>query len=617
MHSPAFPTFHRPAGAPLRVALLLIAGFLGCLARPADAATSVTAALSQNTMTVGDSIQLTVTVQGSASLTAPREVAVDGLAIRYSQRSQRSQFSFPGGASVSTELIYTIEAERPGSFTIPAMELQVDGKALKTEPVALKVETAAPGARQGGIDQIGFAELTLGKMTAYLGEIVPLELRLFIDGRISRYEVQQISTIEGDGFTKQKMPEPRREHVRRDGKDYQVIVFRTAITPSRAGKITIGPMDLTFAAQIPQPQQNRRRTPFDDLLGDAFSDDPLFSQAQVKKVTAKAPPVVLDVKLLPGAGRPKDFSGAIGEFKFSAEGSPGKVKIGDPVTMKLSVSGRGNFDRVNAPQIRDAAGWHPYPATGDFKSEDELQMSGTKIFEMAVIPEVKQSAMPVFAFSYFDPSTEKYATLTSAAAPLEVEGAALSSPTAKQDSAVGASQAGATPAPAKPVVVNDILGLRYESGERRNSFKPRWLSRNFAIGALAPAVLFLGFAGLQFRRKDDAAARVAGLQKQKAEAWRAVRRERERAGFLDAAARVLQIEAALKTGRGGHAVDAAAVRNAAEIDEATGEAVEEIFATRAELFYAGTAPGNGALAEPDRARLIAVLERFEKSHGKS
>jgi hypothetical protein len=75
---------------------------------------------------------------------------------------------------------------------------------------------------------------------------------------------------------------------------------------------------------------------------------------------------------------------------MSVEGNPKRVKVGDPITLKMQISGTGNFDRVNAPTLVDPSGWHPYEPSDNFKPNDELSTSGTKVFEMAVVPEERK-----------------------------------------------------------------------------------------------------------------------------------------------------------------------------------------------------------------------------------
>ena len=180
---------------------------------------------------------------------------------------------------------------------------------------------------------------------------------------------------------------------------------------------------MVFHAQIRQqtPRRDRPRSLLEEMLGDD-PFDPFFARTRVQRLTAQAQPVNLEVKQLPAADRPRNFSGAVGSFTLSAEGNPQRLKVGDVLTMKLRVSGRGNFDRVNAPEISDETGWKVYPAKGEFKPEDELGMSGVKNFDAAVIPETVKSEMPRYEFAYFDPEAEKYVTLTAGGAPLQVAG---------------------------------------------------------------------------------------------------------------------------------------------------------------------------------------------------
>ena len=326
--------------------------------------------------------------------------------------------------------------------------------------------------------------------------MVPLEIRLAIDSRV-HWQPEAMPEIPGEGFTKQKLPEPRQEHGSKDGREMDVLVFRTAITPSKAGKIAIGPVEIPYAAQVPRAQRNRPRWFLDDVFGDPFF-------AETKRYKAHADAVEMEVKPLPAVGRPQNFSGAVGQFKFSASGSPARVKLGDPVTMKLVVTGRGNFDRMEAPALLDLAGWRSYPASADFKADDDLGTSGTKTFSMAVIPEAKKMAMPVFEFVYFDPSEEKYITLASKPEKLVVEGEAPP------------PQVAATPAESVKAVpsapVRDILGIRYDVGGGRRSFEPLYARRGFLLAQTVPLAALLGLLFVKLRRNDTSAKRVAALK---------------------------------------------------------------------------------------------------------
>src|SRR5207249_2280366 len=91
-------------------------------------------------------------------------------------------------------------------------------------------------------------------------------------------------------------------------------------------------------------------------------------------------------------------------------------------------TGRGNFDRVNAPILENDRGWHKYPPSSKFKQDDDVGISGAKSFETVISPNEKKQAVPPFVFVYFDPAKEDYVTLRSEAAPITVEGGAAPAP---------------------------------------------------------------------------------------------------------------------------------------------------------------------------------------------
>ena len=109
---------------------------------------------------------------------------------------------------------------------------------------------------------------------------------------------------------------------------------------------------------------------------------------------------------------------------MTTDAKPKTVQVGDPITVTNTISGRGTFDRVNAPVIEDERGWHKYPPSSKFKQDDEVGLSGTKTFEMVLSPNEKKQGLPLLAFSYFDPVKEQYVTLHSDPIPINVEGGA-------------------------------------------------------------------------------------------------------------------------------------------------------------------------------------------------
>jgi hypothetical protein len=573
---------------------------------------SVRASLSRGTSVIGEPVQYQIRIAGARSVGEPPEIAADGLGIRYAGPVESSVMRFNNGSFTSERtvtLIYQVVPEKNGTFTIPAITVEADGKKYRTAPVALTVQpsSSAPGT-ENEAPATGFAEFVVSKKTAYIGETIPVELRLYVDARV-RWQPVAMPDIAGEGFTKQKLPEPRREQQEKNGREYDVLIFKTAITPSRAGQITLGPSEIPYNARIPRARRGGARS----LLDDDVFGDPFFSSVQQMK--AKAAVLELTVKPLPATGKPRDFSGAVGSFQFAAEGTPKQVKVGDPVAMKLRVSGRGNFDRMSAPAPQNATGWRTYPPSSTFQADDEIGYAGTKTFEMAVVPETIKTEMPAFQFSYFDPLSEKYVTLNSEPAALVVEEGTPPPPQPKVPSDAAKEPPAAPPAPIKP---DDIIGLRYDRDPVR-TFAPLYARREFwyAQGALGFALLcFLGFT---LRRAPDLMVRQAAeLRAEKTAALARLRgADLGRVEFFETAARVAQIETALATGRSPASIDAATVQACLPLQEKSRTAIDDIFAARAELLYAGGGREETWVSAEQREHILTALGELGRNHGRS
>jgi len=103
------------------------------------------------------------------------------------------------------------------------------------------------------------------------------------------------------------------------------------------------------------------------------------------------------------------------------DAGPTNVAVGDPITLKIQISGRGSLDLLSLPAHTDWREFKTYPATSKIESNDPLGLQGTKTFEQIVVPqnsEVKE--LPAFAFNFFDPEQKKYRTLSHPAVPLIV-----------------------------------------------------------------------------------------------------------------------------------------------------------------------------------------------------
>ncbi len=580
---------------------------------------SASASLSYEETAVGEAVELTVTVEGSRNSSSP-EIAVDGLQIQYVGPQTRIEMNnFDVSSSITHT--YAVIPQREGTFTIPALKIDVGGRKLSTQPLKLVVKgggaTNVPGSEDSGEasdSRMAFAEWVVPKTTAYIGETVPAELRLYVASQV-QMSLQHHPIVSGDGFTVQPMPKnPKITRIIRNGRSYEMVIFKTALTAVKAGHLKLEPTEINAVAQMQRRRAQRPRG-FPDVFNDPFFDNAFGTVSQ--PVIIKADALEMEIKPLPVAGRPKGFSGAIGQFTFETQASPLQVKAGDPVTVTATVSGVGSFDRMGPPVAEETAGWRAYPPSSKFKSEDDIGISGSKTFEFAMIADRPQTALPKIEFSFFDPAKEQYVTLTGDPAAVVVEGAAAPSPTpsvaATSTTAPAAKQEEAARA-------NDILFIRSDAGSWGASFAPVWRTPVFWFGQLIPLAALLFGAGWSWRsaRLGDVRARqVAVLRQEKAAAVRLLRQpDTAPDRFYAAAVRALQLEAALRDASLiPETLDAETLCASRSLDAETAREIRALFAAHDELHYAGAgaSSGEGVPAER-RSHVLRTLEQFEKSH---
>ncbi|PYL24715.1 MAG: hypothetical protein DMF37_06945, partial [Verrucomicrobia bacterium] len=468
---------------------------------------NVTAVLSNSEAVVGEMVQLQIKVSGAGDVKPPENILVDGLEIHGTGTSRQFEMrNFTTTSSVTYN--YTILPLKAGRFAIPPQTVRVGSQSLRTPELTLNVAdspgrsfASRPGqnAQPNKPSKLVFAELIVPKKSAFVGEIVPVQIRLGFDPR-ARPRLIEGPEIGGQGFTAQKLQQSGENLETIGGRTYDVVTFKTAIAAARAGEFEIGPLKAKAQVLTPRrPSSPRSRSPFDlfnldDPFSDPFFSDPFGQLGERREVEINSEPVAVEVKPLP-QNAPPSFSGAIGNFTMTTDAKPKSVQVGDPITVTTTISGRGNFDRVNAPVVEEEHGWHKYPPSSKFKQDDEVGISGTKTFETVFSPNEKKQTVPLMAFSYFDPVKEQYVTLRSDPIAIAVQGGAVASgsptgiPAGSPPPAAPKAFGAATPVE-KP---QDILYQLTERPNAAQSFAAIYARGQFWAAQLIPLLGLIGF----------------------------------------------------------------------------------------------------------------------------
>lgn len=383
-------------------------------------AQKLTAQASRTKVAVGETFQISFTLNSNGSnFKAP---ALNDFDV-YSGPNQSSSMSFINGAmSQSITLSYIVAAKKEGKFTIGAASINAGGTTLQSSPIAIEVVKGNANTQQNqgnaattqnqsapsteSVWDNLFVKTIVSKTKAYQGEQITVTHKVY-----TRYQLrgfQDIKFPDYTGFWAQDVPGNQQIQVvneNLDGVVYQVgELKRTYLFAQRAGKIEIEPM--TIECVVRKQSNKRPRDIFEQFFGGGY-EDAVYS--------VKSKPVTIDVLPLPEAGKPADFSGAVGSYSFKAQLSKDKVKANDAINLTVTLNGKGNIKLVDPLKINFPEDFEAYdPKTKENISSTANGVSGNKTFDYLVIPrhEGDYKIEPI-NFSYFDPEKKQYVTLPS------------------------------------------------------------------------------------------------------------------------------------------------------------------------------------------------------------
>lgn len=314
---------------------------------------------------------------------------------------------------------YYMRAKRTGKFTIGSASIKVDGKTYKTSPIQIEVVKGSGGNtntpnNQDNTTESGsisgkdlYVALNLDKTSVYQGEQIIATINLYTRLDLSGFEDMKLPTYKG--FWAQEIETDSNVKLRRQnigGKVYQVgTLKRDILFPQKSGTLIIEP----FTIDVIYNKRVRRPSFFDNGYR-------RFSK------TLRSASRKIRVKPLP-AGAPESFKGAVGKFDMKAELDMNQTKTNEPITLRVTVSGKGNIKLIDPIDIKFPTGFETFPPNITPKISNTLAgSSGSKTFEYLVMPRhAGDFTIPPLEFTYFDPQSGQYKTLKSQEFEVHVE----------------------------------------------------------------------------------------------------------------------------------------------------------------------------------------------------
>lgn len=331
----------------------------------------------------------------------------EGFKIIAGPSQQVSQSWVNGKSSFEKIYSYYLLPTQKGNLMIRQASIEYNGQIYKTSPIKINVTNAVeqpkdPNDTQISADDNIYLVADISKTNPYINEPITVVYKLYFSYNIGITNWRELDKPKYNDFWSQNIDIKQLvgEEGMFKGEKYRFVVLRkTVLYPQKSGKLVIEPLSLDIDVQLPT---NRR-----DMFGRVVVTN------GNKRVSAGAKTIA--VRALPEAGKPADFSGAVGKFDFRVTPSKTNLKNGESLDLLVSVSGSGNMKLFNLPKPIVPNSLEMYDPVHDEKVNTTLSgMSGKITDNYTIIPQFKGNyPIKPMQFSYFDIGSGTYKTISS------------------------------------------------------------------------------------------------------------------------------------------------------------------------------------------------------------
>ncbi|MDO4510773.1 MAG: BatD family protein [Bacteroidales bacterium] len=246
-----------------------------------------------------------------------------------------------------------------------------------------------------------FVKIEMSKSRVYEQQAVVCTVKLYTKFPIKEFMPLQQPEYTGfliEDITPKMAGSPRVENYH--GQNYYTAILRKSILyPQKSGTLTINSGEFDVI-----PVQRRVYVGLNSAIAVPVDGD---------KLRIKSNAASVNITPLPSP-RPAGFTGAVGEFSIKDAITPAQLKTYATANYTVTVTGSGNIKYIKAPSIDFPKEFDTFDAQNDIKtSQDGDDVSGNITFTYQFIPQqVGEFSIGEGEFVYFNPTTEKYETLT-------------------------------------------------------------------------------------------------------------------------------------------------------------------------------------------------------------
>ncbi|MDG5800416.1 BatD family protein [Marinilabiliaceae bacterium ANBcel2] len=394
--------------------------------------------------------------------------------------------------SVNYSYTYVLRADSPGKYTIPPATITVNGEQVESNEVTIEVVAGDdPAAQQQEgrsreesstttiTDDDLFIRQTASKTNVYEDEPILLTTKIYT--RVNLESISDIREPELRDFISENLEsqsgsiEWDAENI--DGKTYRTgILNQKVVYPQNSGEIRIAPVTIEFLVR--QRQARRSQSIFGDF----------FDGYRTVRKRVNSNPLNINVRPLPSP-RPQNFSGIVGNISLNVTASTTETTVNDGITIRAEISGRGNHNMARNPQFSFPQQFDVFdPSVTNNITQTRRGGEGSRIVETLIIPRHRGTyeIAPV-EYSYFNPQTGNYATLTSDPITINVTG----SETAVQDTAAPSRPSRTSSRERVTYLGEDIRYIQPSPGNLQPSSQFIFGTTLFYGGYIIPFILFI------------------------------------------------------------------------------------------------------------------------------
>lgn len=325
--------------------------------------------------------------------------------------------------TVSSSIIVTLRADEEGTHEIEPATLTVDGKTYKTKPltlIVLKADDAGSNNNGGGESRSGgrsavvssgnstetFTRLVLSRTNVYEQEAILATLKVYTLAPQLNFTKVTLPTFEGFAAQELDVPASNQWDIERyNDRNYKTATLRRILLfPQQSGEIKI----------------NGGSSEIDvyEVQGVNFFGQPYYDVISKNIIT---PSVNVNVKSLP-QDKPLNFTGGVGDFTLTGELSTTELKANEALTLKLIISGKGNLQLMQNPNVEFPSEFEAYDPQVNLDIRSGAGgVSGKRVIEYTIIPRYAGTfTIPSIEIAYFDPQAKAYKTMASPEFTVEV-----------------------------------------------------------------------------------------------------------------------------------------------------------------------------------------------------